>query len=377
MTTVLHQRNFPQIVELEKKLKTVQYVIGVDLHKKTTAITVFDQKISLDQPIFERKRVKNDQILTVISKFEGEKFVVSESAYDWRMMRDALEDRTDTTFVIFNPRKTAAWTQSSGIKSDGIDATILAYTCLNGGLPRLAVYQPDRISQERLRWINFRDNLVKNRTHVKNQLNSTNRDYGKNPYNGLHTFKPMLIRKMEDFLLDQLKLLDDQIKEADKEIAKISKKDPIIWLLKTIPGIGDLTAFALRFKVDDISRFASAKHFSSYFGFGIRQKQSGQTIHKGGITKTGDIMVRKLLVQGAHVVRRWHPEYFNLYFPNLSQQIDLKKKPTGKLIIAVARKMLTFSYFCWKNGTIFSIEDYTRRRADQYKENMFTQSKSC
>lgn len=376
MQNIIHKRNFPQTEELEKKLELARYVIGVDLHKKTTAITIFDKNISRTAPVFEKKRVKNGNVLETFAKFDGKKIVVAESAYDWRMMGNALENDEDTTFVIFNPRKTVAWSQASGIKSDGIDATILAYTCLSGGLSRLVVYQPCKTAQERLRWVNFRNNLIESRTRIKNQLKSIIRDYGENPYNGNQSVKPELISKMEDCLLDQLLLFDEQVKKADEEIEKLSEHDPVISLLRSIPGIGPLTAFSLRYKVDDISRFANGKHFASYFGFGIRQRQSGEVLHKGGITKTGNILVRKLLVQGAHVIHRWHPEYFRLYFPSLSQQVELEKKSRNKLTIAVARKLLNFAYFCWKNGTMFSMEEYRERREKQFKENT-TQSKSC
>lgn len=376
MPGVIKKQNFPQVTELAKKLEESRYVIGVDLHEKTTAITIFDKKTGKDEPVFQRKRLKNELVIEILDKFEGEKFVVAEAAYNWRMMRDALENRKDTTFVIFDARKTSAWTQASGIKSDGIDATVLAYTCLSGGLPRLAVYQPDKKSEERFRWINFRDKLVESRTRIKNQLKSIDRDYGKNPFTGKHKTKPKLIRYMEDCCLDELNLFEDKIEIADEEIKEINREDPVVAVLTSIPGIGPLTGFALRFKVDKLNRFSDAKHFASYFGFGIRQSQSGESMFKGRITRTGNSLVRKYLVQGAHVIKQSHPEYIRLYFPDLSKQIDLNKKTPNKLIIAVARKILTFAYYCWKNGTMFSMEDYKEMREKQIIKKMVVDPKA-
>jgi hypothetical protein len=76
----------------------------------------------------------------------------------------------------------------------------------------------------------------------------------------------------------------------------------VVARLQSIPGIGRITAFALRYKIDVIERFADAGHVSSYFGFGVREWQSGDSQVKGKIAKGGDMLIRSLLAQAGRAV---------------------------------------------------------------------------
>lgn len=364
MATSVFRKNFPQVEKLETKLVQASYVIGLDVHKKTTAITVVDVT-KPSKPVFQRKRVDNEKLFFIMELFHGPKMVIAEAAYGWSPLRTAIEERPDITLVLFDARKTSAWILSSGIKNDKIDSEVLAYACLNGGLPRLTVYQSSMGAKTNFKLVNFRDKLVSQRAGVKIQIKALERDYGINPFTLKQMEKPEMIQAMENALLEQLSFLDKQIQKIEKEMAKLGKKDEVVKILESIPGVGTITAFALRWKIENIERFKDSKHLASYFGFGIREQQSGDHLQKGKITKTGNNLIRKLLVQGAHVISHAHPEYLRLYFPNLTSPEQMKnKKNVNKVVVAVARKQLTFVYYCWKNKTPFSIQEYKKRRED-------------
>ena len=370
MTKLFSKSNFPQAVELQKKVDQCRYIVGLDLHKRTTAITIFDRRSDEQKPIFQRKRVKNEEVLEIIARYSGLKVVISEAAYGWKLMADALKLVADVDFIIFDARKTSAWISMSGIKNDKVDSEMLAYACLHGGGARLAVFQSSQSlkNQEQFKFANFRDHLVKQRTKVKNQLKALRRGYEENPYTGKANIKSALVKTMENDLLDEFNFLTKKIKAAEETIETINSNDQVTALLKTIPGIGEITAFALRSKVDDFSRFEDPRHFCSYFGLAIRQHQSGDHFMKGKITKTGNSLVRMLVIQGAHSVRIHHPEYFSLFFPTLSKTA-LHTKEKNKLVVAVARKILTFAFHCWKNGTEFDIDAYKAMRETQSSTN--------
>jgi len=361
---MLNKCNFPQIRALQNKVLKSQFVIGLDLHKRTTAIVVFENTAIDPKIIFQRKRLANADLLHTIEKFNGEKIVIAEAAFGWRMLEQAFQSIPSVTLIPVDARKTSAWAKMSGIKTDKVDAQILAYSCLQGGVPRLAVYKPNIYSQENFKLVNFRDLLVKQRTQIKNKLKNMNMEYGVNPYSLIQTVKSDLVKNIENLLLEQLQFFNEKIQTIESNMEEIAKTDPLVSLLRNIPGIGPITAFALRAKVDDISRFENKRHFASYFGLGIREHQSGNHFQKGCITKTGNRLIRKLLVQGAHVIKSHHPEYIHLYFPDLARRYpDLKKCP--KLIIAVARKTLTFAYYSLTKKTPFSIKDYEKNRIQQ------------
>lgn len=362
MATGIFHKNFPQVDELQKEVDEADYIIGLDLHKKTTAITVVDVN-KPDKPTFGRKRLKNIELMEILQRFPGKKVVIAEAAYGWFPLRRALSGMKEITFVLFDPRKTSAWIKTSGIKNDRIDSEVLAYACLKGGLAALAVYMPSEQCRDRFKLVAFRDRLVGQRTRVKNGLKAIERDYGVNPYTGEVTELSGEVNFMRELLERQLKSVNEKIHKVEAKMTKISKKDPVITLLRSIPHIGPITAFALRNKMENTERFQSAKHLCSYFGFGIRQKQSGDGNHTGKLTKRGNTLIRKLLMQGAQGLRSNHPDYVELYFPQLGKPEQMKSfKHANKVAVATARKNLTFAYRTWKTGEMFDIGIYRIKR---------------
>jgi transposase len=72
--------------------------------------------------------------------------------------------------------------------------------------------------------------------------------------------------------------------------------------LRTIPGIGLLTATALVAAVGDVQRFPSARHFASYLGLTPREDSTGLRRRLGAISKRGDTYLRMLSIHGARSV---------------------------------------------------------------------------
>lgn len=362
MATSIFRENFPAVTALQQAADTAAYIIGLDLHAKTTAICVVDPHKS-DEPVFQRKRLLNKELLTMLDRFPGKKVIACEAAFGWHVLQDALADLPDVTFIPLDARKTSAWIASSGIKNDAIDAQVLCHVCLHGGIRSLAVYQQSQSAREGGKLSRYREHLVRSRTVIKHQMKSFERDYGPNPFTGVLPEKSAPVSCIEESFQKALHESDERINTIETLMKTMSKSDPIIALLQTIPGIGPITAFALRHKIDTIDRFKDASHLSSYLGFGVRERQSGDTMVKGKIAKTGDPLLRKLLIQGAQAVRFCRPDLVSLYFPMLGQTELLKnRKHSNKVVVALARKNLTFVYTVWKNNIAFDIERYRERK---------------
>jgi transposase len=295
--------------------------------------------------------------------FAGKKVIACEAAFGWHVLQDALFDLPDVTFIPLDARKTSAWIASSGIKNDAIDAQVLCHVCLHGGIRSLAVYQQSQSAREGSKLSRYREHQVRSRSTIKHHRKSFERDYGPNPFTGVLPEKSALVSCIDRGFRKALHESDEHIGTIEALMKSMSKNDPIIALLQTIPGIGPITAFALRHKIDTIDRFKDASHLSSYLGFGVRERQSGDTTVKGKISKTGDPLLRKLLIQGAHVIRFCHPELISLYFPFLGQTALMKdQKHANKVVVALARKNLTFVYHLWKKRVPFDLNVYREKR---------------
>jgi transposase len=309
------------------------------------------------------------ELLKTLESFPGKKVVVCEAAYGWFPLREALEGMEDVVFVLLDPRKTSAWIASSGVKNDTIDAEVLCHVCLQGGIGRLCVHQPSRVAKERFKLVQYRDRLVRERTRIKNQLKNIDRDYGANPYTGEIPKKSAVMGYLEGDLQEALGYVGERIEYAEKRIAVLSSGDAVVKRLQSIPGVGPMTAFALRWKMEDIGRFKDAAHLCSYFGFGIKQKQSGESCVKGKITKKGNTMVRTLLIQGAQVVRNRRKDLVELYFPSLGRkELMEERRHANKVVTALARKQLVFAFHLWRKEEEFDLGFYQQRREQSLRE---------
>jgi transposase len=102
--------------------------------------------------------------------------------------------------------------------------------------------------------------------------------------------------------VEEVRALEVRIREIEQQLEEISRRSGVITRLRTIPGIGVLTATARVAFVGDTRRFATGRHLASYLGLTPREHSSGSTRRLGRITKRGDPYLRMLLIHGARSV---------------------------------------------------------------------------
>ena len=96
--------------------------------------------------------------------------------------------------------------------------------------------------------------------------------------------------------------LGRRIGEVEAQLEGIARESPLVRRLRTIPGVGLLTATAIVASIGDFTRFPSARHFASALGLTPRESSSGNARRLGRITKRGDPYLRTLLIHGARSV---------------------------------------------------------------------------
>ena len=158
------------------------------------------------------------------------------------------------------------------------------------------------------------------RTQIKNKIHSII-DRNRDSYNGLldnltDTFgktgiKIMKTTKIDEIdykilmgKLDLISYINEKIKNIEDEISKRALLDDDIKLLKTIPGIGDFTAFLIKSEIDDIERFSSKEKLCSYAGLVPSIHQSGSRSYTGRITKQGNKYIRWARTEAAQISLR-------------------------------------------------------------------------
>jgi transposase len=100
----------------------------------------------------------------------------------------------------------------------------------------------------------------------------------------------------------EIRELEARVREVERSLETMARGSEILVRLRTIPGVGLLTATALGAFVGDVARFPSGRHFASYLGLTPRESSSGLRRRLGAISKRGDPYLRMLLIHGARAV---------------------------------------------------------------------------
>jgi transposase len=100
-----------------------------------------------------------------------------------------------------------------------------------------------------------------------------------------------------------------------------------------VPGIGPVAATVLAATVDDATVFESGRYLAAWLGLVPRQTSSGGKKRLGGISKAGDGYLRRMLVNGARAVMRWHGKT-SPWLAGL-----LARRPFNVAVVALANKL--------------------------------------
>ena len=103
-------------------------------------------------------------------------------------------------------------------------------------------------------------------------------------------------------LFEELKVIDHQVSEQDKEISILANQDERCKRLQTIPGVGPITATALVGTIGSGEQFEKGRQLSAYIGLTPRQSSSGGKERLLGISKKGNCYLRGLFIHGARAV---------------------------------------------------------------------------
>ena len=120
--------------------------------------------------------------------------------------------------------------------------------------------------------------------------------------------------------------------ELDARLAEIADRDPYrepVGWLRCFRGIDTLTAMLILAELHDFRRFASAPALMAYLGLVPGEDSSGEKHRRGRITRTGNALVRRLLVETA-----WHYQHR----PNIGVALTRRRKGQPGRVIAIADK---------------------------------------
>lgn len=116
---------------------------------------------------------------------------------------------------------------------------------------------------------------------------------------------PGMMRNLLERLTGNLKEMDRQVDELEKQIQLWHRVNEDSRKLAAIPGIGPITASAIAATVGNAKEFKNGRQLAAWMGLVPRQNSSGGKQTLLGISKRGDTYLRTLLIHGARSVIRF------------------------------------------------------------------------
>jgi transposase len=317
----------------------IPHFYGFDIHQQYVVAAAVDrgQHICLAPT-----RIPMDQLADWAQRVlcAADTVVIEAGTNAWHVA-DQLSAHVDRV-VVANPYKTKL-IAAARIKNDKVDALSLAQ--LLAGDLICDVWVPSARAREQRTLSAHRVSLQWRCTEVKNQLHNMCHRYNEQcPESSLFTAAgrqwlldlplPTVDRMRIRHLLAQLNLLEEQLDEADREIARQAAQDERVPRLMQICGLGYYSAYAVLAYIGNIQRFPEHSKLTAYAGLVPRQYQSGKRAFYGHITKSGNAILRWLMVEAARAAIRFDP-----YWGEIHARIA-RRRGTNIATVAVARKLL-------------------------------------
>ena len=146
-----------------------------------------------------------------------------------------------------------------------------------------------------------------------------------------------MVRDIGKRLLSQIEQLTRQLNKMGKQIDALSRQTGTSRRLKTMPGIGPMTALAIETFAPPMDQFKRGRDFAAWLGLVPRQNSTGGKQRLGRTSKMGQKDIRRLLIIGAMAVIRWASRKGAPAGSWLGQM--MARKPRMIVAIALANKM--------------------------------------
>ena len=272
--------------------------------------------------------------------------------------------------IVANARKVRL-IYASDNKTDAVDAESLARL---GRLdPKLLapIRHRGAEAQADLATIRSRDCLVRSRTQLINHVRGAVKARGARlPSSSAAAFPRKAVEHLPTDLRDTLKpvlgmidTLSGEIHRADRRIEQLANdRYPETLRLRQIAGVGPITALCFVLTLEDPARFPNSRSVGAYLGMCPRRRDSGAHSPQLRISKSGDSMLRRLLVNSAHYILGPFGPDCDLRTWGLKLAERGGKNAKKRAAVAVARRLACMLHSMWINGTEYEPLRLEQRR---------------
>jgi len=298
-------------------MKKFSKYVGLDTHKKTIAVAIADTQGGKARYFGEIANTPNE-IRKLVEKLCPDGEVISfcyeagPCGYGIYRQITQLGHHCSVVAPSLIPTK-----PGERVKTDRRDSEKLSQLDRAGELT--PVWVPDQ-EQEAMRDLTrAREDMKGLERTTKQRLSAFLLRYGRNYDAGKSRWTQAHYRWLEkvkfDLAIQQIVFQEyvDAVKQAEERVAGLEKEmekalktwilSPVVEALMALRGIKLVAAMTIVVELGDITRFDSPRQLMSFLGLVPSEYSSGATRRQGGITKTGNGHVRRVLVESAWCYR--------------------------------------------------------------------------
>ena len=319
------------------------YYIGLDVHKRTISYCVKDAAghVRGEGKIGSTRRELDAWVKTLPQP----RMIALEATIFTGWIYDYLLPHADKVKVA-HPRMLRAIALAKK-KNDRIDASKIADCLRCDFLPEC--HMATTAIRDRRRVMRYRNLVIKQSVQMKNRVSGllmeTGVSYNKQRLHKVGYFRHLLSHNEEisDSIRPLLKICREQIERSRKlDYVLVSRleRDPLLKdrldRLRTVPGVGSITALTWVLEMGDFTRFASIKEAISYCGLCGEEKSSADKVMRTPISKQRNKHLQSVLIEAAKLAPRESPELA------MVRARELERGNPNRATLAVARKMVAY-----------------------------------
>lgn len=326
-------------------MSTVPIYVGLDYHDETIRVCVLAE----DGKVLFNRDVDNDgrAVAREVRRFGCPQGVLLEACSGAADFATELITLTGWKVRLAHPGYVKRLKQGPD-KTDHGDAWLLADLERVNYVPE--VWLADAFTRQLRRLVRYREGVKAERKNVKLRMRALLREERvAGPTHGEAWTKPwrQWLRTVElgeqsrwvmDRLIDDLARIEANIREVEKRMAQATADDADTQKLLAQPGIGLVTAVALRAEIGRFDRFKTSKQLSRFGGVTPCNASSGKRQADAGLVKAGSRQLRALLIETAQRLPRCDPHWKEM------KQHLCRTKPANVATCAIANRWLRRLY---------------------------------
>jgi transposase len=289
-------------------------VVGLDVHKNSISIAIAETEGAMEVRHYGKIGGTMDALDRAIRRLQSNgsalRFVYEAGPCGYEIYRHLTAKGFSCKVIA--PSKTP---KKSGdrIKNDRRDAETLARLERAGELT--AIHVPREEDEAMRDLTRAREDTVKASKTARYQLNAFLLRYGKR-YPGKASWTPFHMRWLSDITLPHpsqqivlqeyiatVRVCSERVDRLTDQIQKLLpewRMFPVVQALQALRGVASIVAVTTVAEIGDMNRFEKPRQLMAYLGLVPSEASSGDSIHHGSITKTGNGHVRRALIEASH-----------------------------------------------------------------------------